>query len=416
MPPANRPAPSDGTKTAIPPATFAAGLFASGQWDMLAVAVPLYAVLAGSTPVEIGMIVGARSVLPTILSIHGGILMDRWGTRRVLIWLAVLTAGLPLLYPVSYWFAALIVLQMALGLAGNLAMAGTQTLANQLSGGRTTALARFSFVSRIGTISGPILVGAAWDGFGPWVAFSCIAVWGCCTLVAVACVPSPGSDGGGGTHRPPTEAVGSAGILPRWRDHAQALALAAIPAVAFTLLLTFLRNGPGAIQASFYVVYLTGIGLAGTLIGALVSLSEASGAVGALLAVPLAKIMRSHWIVITFVASAIFFIAITPLIGQVIFLLAIAAALRGLSQGINQPVMYSILARAVGPDVQGTVVGLRNTVNRLASIVLPVAMGAAASAWGVDASFFVVGGVLVLACLGLAVIVRQRAMFDRPHT
>jgi len=126
--------------------------------------------------------------------------------------------------------------------------------------------------------------------------------------------------------------------------------------------------------------------------------------------------MRSHRIVIAFVASAIFFIAITPLVGQVVFLLAVAAGLRGLSQGINQPVMYSILSRAVGPDVQGTVVGLRNTVNRLASIVLPVAMGAAAGVWGVGTSFFVVGGVLVLACLALAFIVRQRNMFHRPHS
>ena len=416
MPLADQHAANGKTSSRIPAATFGAGLFASGQWDMLAVVVPLYAGLIGLSPIEIGVVVGARSVLPTLLSIHGGILMDRWGTRRVLIWLAVATAGVPLLYPVSPWFAPLILLQMALGLAGNLAMAGTQTLANQLSGGQTTALARFSFFSRIGTISGPIIIGAAWDAFGTWAAFTVIAVWGGCTLGTVLLVPPPKPDGDDDANQYVSkDGERSQGLLPRWRDHAEAVVLAAVPAIGFILAVTFLRNGPGAIQASFYVVYLADIGVVGTLIGALVGLSEAFGAVGALLAAPLAKVMRPHWIVISFVASAIFFIVITPLVGHVFILLAVAAGLRGLSQGLNQPVMYSILSRAVGPTAQGTVVGLRNTVNRLSSIILPVLMGAAANAWGVSISFYVMGGVLLLACAGLSLVVCWKKMFRQSY-
>ena len=408
---------SDRPHKSVPTATMGAGLFASGQCDMLAVVVPLHAVLVGLSPVEIGMVVGARSVLPTLLSIHGGILMDRWGTRRVLVWLSVATAGLPLLYPVSGWFAALILLQLVLGLAGNLAMAGTQTLANQASGGQTTALARFSFASRIGTISGPIMIGATWDAFGPHAAFTGIAAWGGCTLAAVLLVPPPHSDSGAGAdQRASDDGDGSllGAVLPRWRDHMDAVALSAVPAVGFILALTFLRNGPGAIQASFYVVYLTDIGVGSTLIGGLVGLSEAFGAVGSLLAVPIARVIRPHWIVLCFVASAIFFIAITPLIGQLFIPLAVAAGLRGLSQGLNQPVMYSILARAVGPSAQGTVVGLRNTINRLSSIILPVMMGAAAGVWGIDVSFYVIGGILIVACVGLALSVHFRNVFSDP--
>ena len=98
-------------------ATFGAGLFTNGQWDMLGVVVPLYAAFIGLSAVDLGLIVGARSILPTVLSIHGGILMDRLGTRRVTIWLAVVMATLPLLYPVSGWFVALFILQMAVGFA-----------------------------------------------------------------------------------------------------------------------------------------------------------------------------------------------------------------------------------------------------------------------------------------------------------
>src|SRR5688572_25743014 len=92
-------------------ASLGAGLFTNGVWDMLSVVVPLYGVAVGLSAAEIGLVVAARSVLPTALSIHGGIMMDQLGTRRVLAAVAVASAALPLLYPVSGWFAVLIVLQ-----------------------------------------------------------------------------------------------------------------------------------------------------------------------------------------------------------------------------------------------------------------------------------------------------------------
>jgi hypothetical protein len=63
------------SKTKIPYTTYGAGLFANGQWDMLAVLVPLYAVLADLSAAEIGLLVAARSILPMFLSIHGGIII-----------------------------------------------------------------------------------------------------------------------------------------------------------------------------------------------------------------------------------------------------------------------------------------------------------------------------------------------------
>src|SRR5688572_16855943 len=98
-------------------ASLGAGFFSNGVWDMLTVVVPLHALAVGLNAAEIGLVVAARSVLPTALSIHGGIVMDELGVRRVLTWVAAATAALPLLYPVSGWFALLIGLQLLLGLA-----------------------------------------------------------------------------------------------------------------------------------------------------------------------------------------------------------------------------------------------------------------------------------------------------------
>ena len=392
-------------------AAYGAGLFANGQWDMLGLVVPLYAVLHGLSPIEIGLIVSARSILPTLLSIHGGALMDRFGTRRVLIWVAIAMAALPLIYPVSGAFAALFMLQILSGLASSLANGGTQTLINQLSGGHTVELARFSFATRVGTFIGPIVIGAIWDGFGPAAAFFCIAVWGLCILGAVLLAPEPEHDDEGD---PPAvaHAGGVRSVLPRWSDYTRAAALAAIPAVALVLVLTFLRNGPGAIQATFYVVYLNGIGITGTMIGVLLGVSELCGGFGALLAGFAVRFIRPHWVVLICIAGAIFFICVTPLIGQVTILLLAAAALRGGAQGLNQPVLFSILSQGVGRSAQGIAVGLRNTVNRLASIILPVVMGGVASLWGIDASFYLTGALLLALCALLAVVIHRKRRGD----
>lgn len=88
-------------------ATYGAGLFANGQWDMLGLVVPLFAGAVGLSVAEIGLIVAARGILPALLSIHGGILMDRFGAHRLLVRLAAAATALPLLYPVSGWLAPL---------------------------------------------------------------------------------------------------------------------------------------------------------------------------------------------------------------------------------------------------------------------------------------------------------------------
>ncbi len=377
-------------------ASLGAGLFTNGVWDMLSVIVPLYAVAAGLNAAEIGLIVAARSVLPTALSIHGGILMDRLGTRRVLMWVAMGSATLPLLYPASGGFVALFVLQLLLGLASSVGMAAAQTWSLQASHGDTATLARFSVVSRVGTFLGPVIVGAAWDLFGAWAAFACVSLCGAGIVVSAA-TATPA--------RAPATAAGVVrALVPRWAEHRQALALAAIPAVAFVLAASFLRNAPGAIQASLFVVYLADIGFAGTVIGALVAVAELFGVFGSLMAAPLERVIRGDRLMVACIAVSIAAIAITPLIGGWLVLLVIVSAARGIGQGISQPLMYSILGRGAPSAKHGASVGLRNAVVRLASIITPAAMGIAAETWGIAASFYVVGALFLAAAAGLAAV------------
>jgi len=383
-------------------ATLGAGLFTNGVWDMLSVVVPLYAVAVGLNAAEIGLVVAARSVLPAALSIHGGILMDQFGTRRVLLWVAAVSATLPLLYPVSGWFAVLAALQLLLGLASSLGMAAAQTWCMQTSHGNTAMLARYSVATRIGTFIGPVVIGAAWDFYGAWAAFACVSICGAGAIASTACGKSDGAQQSAMPH-----GRGVAVLLPRWEPHKQALLLAVIPSVAFILAASFLRNSSGAIQSSLYIVYLNGIGMSGTLIGTLVALAELSGVLGSLVAAPVERRLRAERLVIACIAVSLTAVSITPLIAHFLILLMAACAMRGIAQGMSQPLMYALLSHEVPGNRHGASVGLRNAVVRLGSIVTPAVMGIVAEAWGIEASFYAIGAAFLLATVVLALAARQ---------
>ncbi|HTE13581.1 MAG TPA: MFS transporter [Burkholderiales bacterium] len=380
-------------------ATLGAGLFTNGVWDMLSVIVPLYAVAVGLNAAEIGLIVAARSVLPAVLSIHGGILMDQLGTRRVLLWVAAGCTALPLLYPISGWFAVLGVLQLLLGLASALGMAASQTWAMQVGRGDTAILARYSVATRIGTFIGPVVVGAAWDHFGAWAAFACVAICGAGIIVATA--RSTGAE------PPLPHGRGFAILLPQWEPHKQALLLALIPSVAFILAASFLRNSSGAIQSSLFVVYLNGIGLSGTLIGTLVAIAELSGVAGSLLAAPAERRLGAVKLVLLCIVVSLVCISATPLIAPFLIVLIAACVLRGIVQGMSQPLMYAILSNEVSSNRHGASVGLRNAVVRLGSIITPTVMGVAAEAYGIEMSFYIIGTIFLLITAGLAMMGRR---------
>jgi MFS family permease len=366
---------------------------------MLTVVVPLYAVAVGLNAAEIGLIVAARSVLPSALSIHGGILMDELGTRRVLLWVAIIGALLPLLYPLAGWFSLLALLQLLLGLAASLGMAASQTWSMQVSGGATAQLARYSIATRIGTFAGPVLIGAAWDLSGAWSAFVCISLCGIGTTAATL-LSRPAAHG---VHHRPSLQV----LVPRWAPHRQALLLALIPAVGFILAASFLRNASGAIQSSLYVVYLNSIGVSGTLIGVLVAIAEVSGVMGSLYAARVQRHMRSDTLVIACVTTSLIAIGLTPLIGASLVLLIAACVVRGIGQGMSQPLMYAVLSIEVPNNRHGASVGLRNAVVRLASIITPAVMGWIAEAYSVATSFYVICGLFLIAAVALAIAMRR---------
>src|SRR5437773_6134714 len=157
---------------------YVAGPFSMGYLDFFTFLIPLYALSLGFDAVEIGILVGARSMLALFLSIHIGVLMDRFGTRRVTLFFVWTGMALAPLFPLAAGFWVLLLLQLVNGAAVSFAWSGAQTLIAQLAEGDATYIGRFSFFARLGSTSAPIVAGAVWDLGGAWPAYLLAGAWG----------------------------------------------------------------------------------------------------------------------------------------------------------------------------------------------------------------------------------------------
>jgi MFS family permease len=394
-----------------PAAIYATGLLGMGYTDFYIFLIPLYGLSLGMSAGEIGMLVGGRSLLAVFLSIHIGVLMDRFGTRRVTLFFVSTAIALAPVFPLVPWFWPLLLLQIINGGALSFAWSGSQTLIAQLAEGEAEYIGRFSFFARIGTTIAPILVGVSWDFGGAWPAYMLGAAWG--IVLAITLLRSPEAElphsvsEGRGTRHPVRFRLRDA--LPRLSDYINCFALMAIPAVATTMSIIFLRTATNGVQFSLYVVYLDSIGYIGTTIGILFAAIETASGLGSLFAGRAMRLGDPNRTMLSGTVASIFLICVTPFLGGIFALLLAAQLVRGWLQGVVQPMMFSVQAKAVGRYRQGAVVGLRQTMNRLAAIVIPPIMGAIADRWGAAQSFVILGVFLTLMCIPILRITRRAA-------
>jgi MFS family permease len=385
---------------------YATGLFSMGQAELLTLVIPLWALLQGASPMQIGTLVGARSMLTFFFAIHGGALMDRLGTRRVLMFFAAATGVVAISYPFVPWFPAMVVLQMLVGLAGNMTWIGAQTMIGEVTRGDPDQIGWFSFYARMGNVITPLLIGLIWDVAGPTVSFLCIALWSSTLFLVTSQIPD-------------VRVIERSGrfswreILPKLSDYTGSFRLIVLPAIAVTLAVSFIRHATNGVEASFFIVYLRELGFAAVAIGALFSIAEVVNGFSSLLAGRAAKLLPIPWLMIGFTAASAALLLITPFLGGVFILLALAQAVRRGCEGVVQPLMFSMQSRAVARDRQGSIVGLRVTNNRLSSIITPIAMGVVVEYFGIENGFIIVGAILLLACAGLAAVVVRTPQLRR---
>src|SRR5215475_2904792 len=302
---------------------YVAGPFSMGYVDFYTFLIPLYGLSLGLDASKVGILVGARSILALFLSIHIGVLMDRFGTRKVTLFFVWIGMALAPLFPVVPGFWALLLLQLVAGAAVSFAWSGAQTLIAQLAEGDAGYIGKFSFFARFGSNTAPILAGAVWDYGGAWPAYLLGVLWGGVLTVALLRTPEAEIFG-------PAQSSGrharfrARDVLPRASDYINSFMLVAIPAVALSMAVISMRNTTYSIQTSVYVVYLDRIGLVGTAIGALFATVEIASGLGSLFAGRAMRLGDPRRTMLSGTVLSILLIAATPLLGGIFPLLLLS--------------------------------------------------------------------------------------------
>ncbi|MHA1109130.1 MAG: MFS transporter [Alphaproteobacteria bacterium] len=380
------------------------GLFSNSAPDLVLVVVPLWALTLDPSPLLIGIVLGCRPLAPMLLSIHSGVLMDRLGARRVMAVSAVAGIAVSLMFPLAPWVPALIALQIIGGMADSTGWVGTQTLCGQILKGNPVHLGRMAFFTRMGSFAGPPLAGLAWDLAGPWGGFATMSAWSLGMLLSTLALPAAGLAAPTASRR-----VGIGELLPRSSSYFAAFRLLLVPAMAAAMAITILRQAGSGVQSSFYVIYLEGIGIPGTLIGILISVAGVAGAAAALATGPLVRLFDHYRLLIFTTALSLAAITVTPLLGEYSGLV-IAMVIRGAAMALSVALILSLIARAVGPTDQGKAMGLRTTCNQATSMIVPVIMGAVVEFVGIAGSFYVIGVPTLVLLAGVAIFVRRPAL------
>ncbi len=384
---------------------YAIGLFGMGYIDVFGFLIPLYAISLGMSATEVGALVGFRTVLTLLFSIHVGTLMDRFGTLRVMKICTLAAMVLAPVYPLTENFWGLLALQMLVGGAVSFGWAGGQTLIAQITHGDAEYIGRFSFASRIGTCAAPLVAGLLWDIGGAWPGYLLCLGWG--VFLFLTLVLAPVTDEVRGTETGTAREFTVRSIMPRLEDYVKSFAMMAAPIVAISMAVMFLRNSTSGVQNAVYVVYMEEIGLTGFMIGVLFAVIEGATGLGSLLGGRAMRMGDPRWTLVHGTSLSILAIVVTPVfvwvsptMGIVVTLLIAAQFARGILQGLTQPVMFSVQSHAVSAAEQGSMVGLRQTINRAAALLVPPIMGLFADLWGTAQSFLILGAILLALCGG----------------
>ena len=388
-------------------AVYGVGLFTTSVFHIDSVIIPLYASTFNPSPFVFGLVFGASHLLPLLFSIHAGALMDRLGSKRVLVFCTSLVTLLPLAYPLAPGIYVLILLQLLLGLTESMGWLGAQTMIGQYMHGRTKYAGRLSFVIRFGQLCAPPMAGMVWDVFGVWGAFILMSVWASGAIFfALALPPQTKAEHPLEVETPPSGTFRD--LMPRLDDYLLAFRLMRVPAVAMIVALGAMMHMGNAVQSSFYVAWLNERGVTGTAIGLLSPAGAIGAAVFSLLTTRLMRYIDGFWIVLLSLWIGILLVCATPLLGTY-FLLQMAMFLRSGLNGLAQPLVITLVLRGAGDANQGKAVGLRGTANRLASIIAPLAMGAIAEAVGLEMAFYATGLLVSLPMGWMAFNLHRRA-------
>jgi predicted MFS family arabinose efflux permease len=340
----------------------------------------LFALELGASEAAVGVLMSLFALLPMVLSVSAGRLIDRVGPRRPLaISLAVLAASAALPFALPS-LATLYVSTTLLGVSFMYVHIAMNSVFGAHGSPEQRAL-NFSWVARAVAISnsiGPLVAGYAIDGFGHAPAFLVLALFPAVALVLLLRRRRP---------------------LPRPEQGPLAkrtgvLELLRIPGLRQTFWVSLLLASGWDLFTFIIPLYGARLGLSAAAIGVILS-TFALATLTVRIAMPVLIRKLRQWVII-FAALGISGTCylLFPFAQNVPLLMALSFVL-GLGLGSAQPVIMSLLYAASPPGRQGEAVGVRTSLLNGSHTLIPLASGAASSAVGMAPVFWVLAGCLL---------------------
>ena len=340
------------------------------------VLISLYAIELGANPFTNGLLFAMYAVFPALLAVYAGRVSDRFGFRAPMLIGACGLAGgllLPFLMPK---LATLFVSAGMIGMFYIFYIVAVQHLVGSFAEGqaRTRNYSHFSLGVAITSLVGPTTAGFSIDWFGhrdTYLLFSVIP------LVPIAVL------------------LFFAALLPRVvrHEHAtphrerRAMDLLGNAPLRRLLIVTGIVE-TGQELFNFYMpIYGRSIGLSASMIGIIMGSFGAALLVARGLMPALVKrsseerVLSYSMLVAALTCLALPFLGIVPL-------LMLAAFVYGLGSGCCGPLSMILAYNRAPPGRSGEAIGMRQTVNKLTEVVMPVLFGSVGAALGVAPVFW----------------------------
>jgi MFS family permease len=367
----------------------------------------LAAVGMGLSPAAIGPILATFSLVPMILGVRGGRMIDRVGVRRPMV------AGGLLCAVGAAACAALphpVVLTLGMACVGVGMMGfhlGMQHAAGEIGGpGRRTQ--NFNMLAMSFSVSGllgPPAMGLVIDQAGHRAAFGVTAALACGVLLALRRFSFERHVAHGG-RAPPQDAPAAAqqevppGTAPAGGQTRATFALLGAPRLRRLLIASLLVSAAWDTYQFVLPLHAPTMGLSASAVGlAIASFSAGSLTVRLLLPRLVGWMAHFHWMLLAMALSVAFF-AVLPFASELAVLMAVSFVV-GIGPGFAQPLLMAALYTAAPPGRAGEAAGLRLTLVSAMQLALPVCLGLLASAAGTAAVFWVYTAVAAAVGAGL---------------
>lgn len=365
------------------------------------VTVALAAVAAGLSPASIGLVLSTFALVPMLLAVHGGRLVDRIGVRAPMLGgTAMATAGAALCVTLPHP-AALALATGLVGLGGMAFHLGMQHCAGEI-GGPARRTANFNLLTLSFSASGligPPLAGLLIDHAGHRAAFAgAAALLGTVFLALGRFDFEPHLPAAARRETTDEPADGRA-------PAAAAFALLGAPRLRRLLIASLLASAAWDVYQFLLPLHAGTIGLSATSVGFAIAAFSA-GSLSVRLALPslVSRMHPARWMQVA-LAVCVLAYAAAPWADGLGLLLALSFLI-GIGPGIAQPLLLAALHHASPPGRAGEAAGLRMTLLSAMQLALPVALGLLVGAFGTAPLFWLYAA--TAAAIGLALVRAER--------